>query len=148
MGIVNQLVTGGCHIGWTKFNYTRVETGVVFFFRELQPEIDWTGMKNNKHMENMEIWNGVTTWNYWKWIERRWGFGHKTTIWSNLKNWNVINGRLLVLKLGQRCRGGWTTTSSLREPKKKSNFRWRLKPKFLGNLDLPLYPEKMQHLSR
>ena len=71
-------------------------------------------------MENMEIWNGVTTWNYWKWIERRWGFGHKTTIWSNLKYWNVINGRLLVLKLGQRCRGGWTTTSSLREPKKRA----------------------------
>ena len=71
-------------------------------------------------MENVEIWNGITTCNYWKWIERRWGFGHKTTIWSNLKNWNVINGRLLVLKLGQRCRGGWTTTSSLREPKKRA----------------------------
>ena len=50
---MNQLVTGGCHIGWTKFNYTRVETGVVFF-REFttRNRLNWD--ENNKHMENME----------------------------------------------------------------------------------------------
>ena len=82
MGIMNQLVTGGGHIGWTKFNYTRVETGVVFFsgvYNQKQIELGWKqqtygeygDLKCRNYMKLLEMdWTQMKIWSQDNYMEQ------------------------------------------------------------------------------